>query len=60
MAALIDKIRRLEEEGILGPEECPDPDYWHWRVPDPSLLPQWMLKVYDEYGEIRWYGGYDY
>lgn len=56
----IDIIRDLVKEGVLGPEMVPDPDYWHWPILKPELLPP-SLHVYkgwdeDPFGEIRWYG----
>lgn len=56
-----DIIRDLESRGILGPEECPVPDddyrntlYWHWSVKRPEELPDWLKRIYERYGEIRW------
>jgi hypothetical protein len=56
----IDIIRDLVQEGVLGPELCPDPDYWHWPVLRADLVPE-SLEVYgdSDYGyasEVRWYG----
>lgn len=50
-------VKELIGEGILGAEECPNPDYWHWPVLDEERLPEWLKANYETYDEIRWYGG---
>lgn len=49
------RIRELESSGVLGPELCPDPYYWHWPVVKKELLPEEFLKHYEIFGEIRYY-----
>jgi hypothetical protein len=49
-------IYKLVEEGVLDREECPEPNYWHWTVLQPEKLPESLLEIYKEFGEIRWYG----
>jgi hypothetical protein len=56
---IIKEIRDLEEKGVLGPEECPERNYWHWQVLDRKKLTYRLRSIYNLYGEIRWYGGYD-
>ena len=51
----VGSILELEEKGVLGREECPYPSYWHWPVLKPELLPDWLQKNYNIYGEIRYY-----
>ncbi len=55
----IDRIRQLEADGILHSESCPEPNYWHWLVKLPSLLPDDLKQDYEQYGEVRWYSGED-
>lgn len=49
-------IHELIQAGVLGPELVPEPDYWHWEVLKPSLLPDRFRHSYNTYGEVRWYG----
>lgn len=49
------RIRELESRGILGPEDCPDPNYWHWPVLRKDLLPVEFLVDFEMFGEIRYY-----
>ena len=49
------RIRELESRGILGPELCPDPYFWHWPVIREDLLPVEFLVDYEMFGEIRYY-----
>lgn len=52
-----DIIRDLVKEGVLGPESCPDPDYWCWPILKPDLLPESMRYMCDpDLEELRWYG----
>lgn len=60
MPALIEEIREYEALEVLSRELPPTTAYWHWEAVQPERLPQRLVKIYDEYGEIRWYGGYDY
>jgi hypothetical protein len=55
----IDMIKQLVAQGILGPEQLPEPDYWSWPVLKPEELPYGFDFSYDFlcYGEVRWYGG---
>lgn len=53
---LIDEIRYLEEQGVLGREECPTEHYWHWYVLKPEALSGRLKENYAAYGEIRWHG----
>jgi hypothetical protein len=48
-------IKKLEEEGVLGSELCPEPHYWHWPVLKPELLPESLKQDIADYGEIRLY-----
>ena len=50
-----EEIKELEAQGILGPERCPEPHYWHWPVLKPELLPEDWKFCYEEFGEIRLY-----
>lgn len=50
----IEEIRRLEKAGVLGWEQCPEPDYWHWPVLKENELPERFREMYEAYGEIRW------
>lgn len=52
----IDEIKALVDQGILGPEECPTQDYWHWHVVKPDQLPAEWKPHADHYNEVRWYG----
>jgi hypothetical protein len=49
-------IRQLEEDGVLGREQCPEEYYWHWPVLQPEKLPEALKKNYETYGEIRYKG----
>jgi hypothetical protein len=49
------KIKRLETAGVLGPEQCPEPNYWHWPVREPEHLPEEFKQMFADYGEIRLY-----
>jgi hypothetical protein len=49
------RIRELEEAGILGRELCPEPSYWHWPVVDKEKLPVEFLVDLELFGEIRYY-----
>lgn len=50
-----DLIKKLELEGVLGQEHCPEPNYWHWPVAKPELLPDHLKQEFEDYGEIRLY-----
>lgn len=52
-AATYKEILELEEAGILGPELCPTPDYWHWAILKPYDMPE-HLAHYNVLGEVRW------
>lgn len=49
------RIRELEEKGVLGREECPEPNYWHWPVLLPEHLPVDFMVDYEIFGEVRYY-----
>lgn len=55
----LQKINRMIEAGILGPELCPEPDYWHWPVLKPAELPddqsENFIGDHAAYGEVRLY-----
>ena len=51
----LNMINELVDSGILGSEQCPDPNYWHWPVLQPDRLPDWIRSNYNHYGEIRFY-----
>jgi len=51
-----DLIKTLVEEGVLGRELCPQPNFWHWDVLRPDLLPIELVDHYKNFGEVRWYG----
>lgn len=53
---LIERIRELVNQGVLGDELCPEIDYWHWPVRQPGHLPGDLYNMYRTYGEVRWYG----
>jgi hypothetical protein len=53
---VIDLIRELEKSGVLYPESCPEPGFWHWNVRLPEDLPSGLKVMYQRLGEIRWYG----
>lgn len=53
-ASDIEEIRRLEKAGILGWEQCPEPEFWRWPVNKPDELPERFKKMYEACGEIRW------
>jgi len=55
--SLIETIRQLEKEGVLGPEQVPEPDYWHWPVLEPEKLPPFLVAQWLRLGEIRWSAG---
>jgi hypothetical protein len=50
------EIHNLVDEGILGPENCPNPTYWSWPVLRPEELPERFQANYNAYGEIRYFG----
>lgn len=50
-----EEIKELVESGVLGPELCPEPTYWHWPVLDPERLPQKFQADLVHYGEVRFY-----
>lgn len=56
---LIDEIWKAVEDGVLGSEQCPDPDYWHWPVKEPKKLSDRLAAIYIVYGEVRWYPSYE-
>jgi hypothetical protein len=49
------QICELADMDVLAPEDCPEPDYWHWRVLKVEQLPDWLKDNYANYGEIRYY-----
>lgn len=51
----LDTINDLVSAGILGREEMPTPQYWHWPVNDPEKLPDWLKENYELFGEVRHY-----
>lgn len=53
---VINEIRMLEKSGILGPEGCPEQDFWRWPVVKPDELPEKFRWCYNMWNEIRWYG----
>jgi hypothetical protein len=48
-------IKKLVDEGVLGPEQCPEASYWHWPVYHEELLPDFLKADYNTYGEVRLY-----
>ena len=54
-SAVVQAIKALVEDGVLGEELCPNQDYWHWPVIRPEDLPEWIEPNYKKYGEIRHY-----
>jgi len=50
------RICDLVEKGILGSELCPEPNYWHWPILKPELIPE-ELKIlsYDDQKELCLY-----
>lgn len=51
----LNMIRALEASGVLDSEQCPNPDYWHWPVLIPEMLPDCLKSNFTNYGEIRFY-----
>lgn len=51
----LDLIHALVLDGVLGLELCPEPNYWHWPVLKPDLLPDQFTQDYLNYGEVRLY-----
>ena len=49
----IDLLRKLEKEGILQ-EDCPERNFWRFRVLQPLKLPEELQVEYQRLGEIRW------
>lgn len=56
---IIKEIRELEESRILGPEQCPEQQFWWWPVLKPDELPEKFRDCHNRRGEIHWYGGTD-
>lgn len=58
---LIERIRILEDGGIISQEQIPQQDYWHWYVEQENAtkLPEDIRGIYNTYGEIRWFPGYN-
>lgn len=50
--AKLARIKDLELNGVLGPELCPEPDYWHWAIHKPEELPEEFAEFL-ELGEVR-------
>jgi hypothetical protein len=48
-----EQIQDLVEQGILGRELLPEPDYWHWQILDETRLPD-NLRHFIPIGEVRW------
>lgn len=51
----LDAIKILIDKKILGPEECPEKDYWHWSILDHEKLPAVFLNDAKDFEEIRCY-----
>lgn len=47
-------IRLLEGKGVLIEKE-PTPEFWHWSVEIPHLLPIALIQNFYTYGEIRFF-----
>lgn len=55
MSSTIERIRELEDAGLISSENCPEREYWNWHVKDIKDIPEDLLRcVYGD--EIRWYG----
>lgn len=43
------KIKKLVEQGTLGRELCPEPNYWRWPILKPEEFREWI-----PFREVRW------
>lgn len=50
------QIQELVDAGVLGAEDCPTPNYWHWPVLQPDMLPMHFAEGHETWGEVRYYG----
>jgi hypothetical protein len=47
------EIIALVNDGVLGNESPPTPNYWHWPIREPERLPEKFQK-WIPLGEVRW------